>query len=336
MFKRLRSRPSLGMDITPSEINILQISHVADNYCIENFASSVLPPHTIVDNQLRDIDAIAHCLKRITMTSSLSGNFVVLAVPDSAIITKTIQIRADLVDAEIEEAIYFELCKYLSYPLHEINMDFVIQGPCAEEKGKLNVQIIACRSEQVSKRVEALKPANLLAKTIEIESSAIERVVPLLEKSRTIQQIAIFKINHLYIQLYVFKENNIVFTHEEKFCSTQWFDPLGWQNCEDPFSHIAPSTKLENIDVIIRQIKKNLQFFYSTQMDCVVEHVFLAGEKELLTKICQRLEDKIKIPVSIANPFKNMEYSSNISFREILEKAPSLLIACGLALRGEV
>lgn len=67
MLKRFRSRhrPVVGMDITPSEINILQISQIENNWCIESFATEKLPPNTVIDNQFKNIDAIIHCIKKL-------------------------------------------------------------------------------------------------------------------------------------------------------------------------------------------------------------------------------------------------------------------------------
>lgn len=51
-----------------------------------------------------------------------------LAIPDSAIVNKLVQINANLSEERIEEAVYLEAAKQFNYPLHEVNLDYVIKG----------------------------------------------------------------------------------------------------------------------------------------------------------------------------------------------------------------
>ncbi|ASQ45463.1 type IV pilus biogenesis protein PilM [Legionella clemsonensis] len=350
MFKRFRSRyrPAIGVDITPAGINILQISQTESKLSIENFASEILPPHAIVDNQFKNIDVIAHCLKKIISTTSLSGYPAILAVPDSAIVNKLLQIDKNLPEESIEEAVYLEASKQFNYPLQEVSLDYSIAGPSKMNKEKLDIFITACRAEYINQRIETISRAGLSTQVVEPESNAIERIILLL-KNRTKNQeitatIALIKINQLKIQLYVIKKNKTFFIHEELLGNHQWIAAFGQSalNKENILTEwnmqpkCQPSATNEDFEIIIRQIKKMLQFFYSAHANEVIEHLFLAGERELLAKLCLRLPDKIKIPVSIADPFADMLHSARICSQQIIEKAPSLLIACGLALRGSV
>jgi type IV pilus assembly protein PilM len=46
------------------------------------------------------------------------------------------------------------------------------------------------------------------------------------------------------------------------------------------------------------------------------------------------LSEKINVPVDVANPFANMSLSPKLKPQSLALDAPSLMIACGLALRG--
>ncbi|KTC84149.1 type IV pilus biogenesis protein PilM [Legionella brunensis] len=348
MLKRFKSqnRSMIGMDITSLSIHALQITKIAATYHIDNFLSESLDPHVIVDNQIRDQEALFNSIKKLLFRANWSCKSIVLAVPDAAIITKVIQIKNNLPKDEMDEIIFLEASKHFSCPLHEINMDFAIRGPSSIHGNMLDVLITACRAEHVNTRVEAITRAGLTAQVVESESSALERVIPLLTTRLSKEEkkgIAIIHINELFTHLKMAQDGKIIFAHEEASGCNQWGEVLMPQHdnskegnyCKMERSITLGEQKSQVIrmEQLIRQIKRMLQFFYSANSSKVIHHLFLAGDTARLPNFCQRLQEKVGIPTSLANPFKEMCFSNNAFSQNFIEKAPSLLIACGLALR---
>lgn len=87
------------------------------------------------------------------------------------------------------------------------------------------------------------------------------------------------------------------------------------------------------IEAVATQISHSLQFFYSS-MPSEISHIVLAGGVASLTGLAALINDKTGITTTIANPFAHMEINSKIDKAQLLKDAPSLLIACGLALRS--
>jgi len=65
-----------------------------------------------------------------------------------------------------------------------------------------------------------------------------------------------------------------------------------------------------------------------------VDHILLAGGTSSIAGLAQVVQEKIGTPVSVANPFVNMSFAPQINASAISNDAPSLMIACGLALRS--
>ncbi len=81
------------------------------------------------------------------------------------------------------------------------------------------------------------------------------------------------------------------------------------------------------------QVKRALQFFFSTTHYTFVDHIVLAGGVAKLPGLAQLLQEHISIPASVANPFLHMDLAKKVDRELIQHDSSMLLVACGLALR---
>jgi type IV pilus assembly protein PilM len=83
----------------------------------------------------------------------------------SAVITKVIEMDADLSDDERESQIRLEADQYIPYPLEEISLDFEVIGESATNPERVSVLLAASRTENIEMRTDALIIANMTAKS---------------------------------------------------------------------------------------------------------------------------------------------------------------------------
>jgi type IV pilus assembly protein PilM len=340
----------LGLDISSTSVKAIELSGKDDNRCIEGFGSELLPPNVVEGHTIKDIDAVAHSIKQLVSRSHLKSKFVTLAVPDSAVISKILQVNDDLNETEIEEFIIMEADKYIPYPIEEISIDFEILGRSLKSSTMLDVLIVASRSENVSSRVEAVTKAGLQVKIVDVESFAIERAIQLLAKDLPAQGedkvIAVIDIRDEFANLYVLHRMKIIYTRQDEFGGKQLIEEIAQQygvtNAEAlqmKAQDKLPEDYVEKvlnpfIEVLLLHVKRSLQFFFSTSHHGFVDHILLAGVVARLPDLAQLIERSTKIPTSIANPTSHLRLSSRVNTTRIFNEAPSLLIACGLALRN--
>ena len=63
-------------------------------------------------------------------------------------------------------------------------------------------------------------------------------------------------------------------------------------------------------------------------------HIILAGGTASIEGLADMVAAKLGTPTSMANPFVNMSLSSKVNEVSLINDAPALMIACGLALRS--
>jgi type IV pilus assembly protein PilM len=87
-------------------------------------------------------------------------------------------------------------------------------------------------------------------------------------------------------------------------------------------------------DSVVQQISRSLQFFYSSSQYNDVDYIILAGGTSSIIGLDQLTQEKLGISSIVANPFVNMTLSQKVDASILNNDAPSLMIACGLAMRS--
>lgn len=339
----------LGIDISSTSVKVIEISGKDEHRCVEGYGIEMLPSDVVDGHTIKDTNALANCIKQLVARHQLHSKWVAVAVPDSAVITKVLQINTGLNDSEIEEIILMEADKYIPYPIEEINLDFQVLGPSVKNMSMLDVLIVASRSENVSGRVEAITKAGLQAKIVDVESFAVERVVQLVSKELPAQgkdkTIAVFDVGSIFANLFVMHGMKIIFTREEEFGSKQLLDELvshyGITYAEQVQMNTQekmPSDYEEKVltpfkDTILLHIKRSLQFFFSTSHHEFVDHILLSGGVAKIPNLADFIQEKTNVPTTLINPVNHMLLSKKASATGIINDAPLLMLACGLALR---
>lgn len=340
----------LGIDISSSSIKILQLSSSSDHtYCVEGYGALALPANAMEGAIVKDISAVADTIQQVVSSSRLTSKLAVLAVPDASAISKIIQISEGLTESDIEEMVIIEADRYIPYPIDEINLDFSVIGPSAKNSAMQDVLIVASRSEIVSNRVEAVKLAGLEPKIVDIESYAIERAAQLLTAQMPAQGenkvIAIIDIGAIYAHLFVLQNMKIIYSREEEFGGHQLIEAYVQEYGVTPAEAMkAITTEIVPIDFETRvlasfneklfmQVKRTLQFFFSTSQYSFVDHIVLVGGVARQPGLAAELREHIGIPTTIGNPLASMKFAKSVDVEKIMHDSPSLLLACGLALR---
>ncbi len=345
-----KQRSILGIDISSSSIKILEISGSGGELCVEGYGRELLPPNALDGNVIKDIEAVTNCIKKLLVKARLSCKKVALAVPDSAVISKVVQINDGLNDEEMEELVVIEADKYIPYPIDEINLDFEILGHSAKNSAMLDILIVASRAENVNSRVEAVNRAGLTVTIVDVESYAVERAAQQLAKELPAggqdKIVAIIDIGSRFSHLFVLHGMKLIFTREEKFGSIQLVEAIAehyQMTYQQALDARAQRTLPDDYDsevlepfkeTLLLQVKRTLQFFYSTSQHGFVDHILLAGGLARHSNLDALIQEQLGVITTVANPFSQMCFSEKVDLEAVTNDAPSLMVACGLALRN--
>ena len=115
----------LGLDISSTSVKLLELSQTNGKFKVESYAVELLPPKAVVEKNISDVEGVGEAVKRVLNRSKTNSKMAAVAVAGSAVITKTIEMDAELTDAEMENQITVEADRYIPYPLNEATIGAV-------------------------------------------------------------------------------------------------------------------------------------------------------------------------------------------------------------------
>ena len=87
------------------------------------------------------------------------------------------------------------------------------------------------------------------------------------------------------------------------------------------------------MDNLALEVSRALQFFFTSTQYNEVKYIVLAGGCAVISGLDEVVAARTQVTTIVANPFVNMLPSANIRPHHLVADAPSLMVACGLALR---
>ncbi len=341
----------LGIDITTTVVKLLEFSRDQNNhYKVESYMVAPLPRDAVVDKQLTDVQIIGDAIKKAVQRSGSNLKLAAVAVGGPSVITKLITLPKGLNDDEMVEQIMIEADQYIPYGIDEVNFDFQVEGTNEIDSNRVNVLLAASRKENVEARVSALAIAGLKTKIVDIEAFAIENAFVLLANqlpySVEKKTIVVIEIGANITTLHVLYNSRTIYTREQNFGGKQLTEEIQ-HNYGLSFEEAGIAKKLGGLpdnyetDVLepfkrnmIQQIQRGIQFFVASNANRPIDAVILAGGCAAIAGVDKLVSQTLNVPTYIANPFVNIPLSSRVNAASLAKDAPTMLIACGLALRG--
>jgi type IV pilus assembly protein PilM len=349
LFKS-KAPPLIGCDISSSSVKLVEIAETGKNvYRVERYAIEPLPRDAVVDGNINNLEAVSDCLKRAWKRMGTNIKGLALALPSAAVITKKIVVPAGQLESELELQVETEANQYIPFALDEVNLDFHVIGPAPNSAEDVEVLIAASRKEKIEDRVAAAESAGLKALVVDIESFAIQTAFELIERglpeNGKDQNIAIVDVGTTMMNLNVLRNGQSIYMREQPFGGntlTQEIQRAFGMSPEEAEAAKRAGGLPDNYDTEVLapfmdtlglEVTRALQFFFTSTQFNQVNHILLAGGCAAIPGVDEVVTRRTSVPSMIANPFANMALSSKIRPKNLTTDAPSLMVACGLAMR---
>lgn len=345
-----KAPPLFGLDISSSSVKMLELVDAGrSGYRVERYAIEPLPRDSVVDGNINNLEAVAESVRRAHNRMGTRTKHVAMAVPSGAVISKKIIVSAALREEELEVQVESEANQYIPFALEEVNLDFQILGPSATNPEEQEVLIAATRKEKVEDRIAVADSAGLKALVMDVESfaqqAALTLVVQALPGGGREQNIAVVDVGANVMNVAVLRNDQSVYTREQAFGGNQLtqdivtrygMTPEEAENAKrsgglpDDFEAEVMKPFMENLSM---EVQRALQFFFTSTQYHAVDHILLAGGSAVIPGLDEVVHTRTQVPTSVANPFALMQASPRIQLKRLMADAPSLIVACGLAMR---
>ncbi len=344
-----KNTPLVGVDISSSAVKLLQLSHSGGRYRVEYYGVEPLPVNAVEQKAIKETDRVSSCIAKAVKRSGVKTRNAAAAVSGSAVITKVINMPADLTEDDMEHQLSMDANQYIPFPVEEVSLDFSVLGP-AEQPEMVNVLLACARSEKVDVCVEALEGAGLTPRVVDVEVYAIENAYNTFIKDHlgidANEVVALFDVGASITSLHVIHQNRNIYNREQDFGGTKLtedimkryglsYEEAGLTKRQGGLPESYESEALQDFNAeLIRNINQSLQFFFSTSGHGNVDRILLAGGCASISGLDGIVEEQIGVPVQVADPLAGVDLASRINKDAIQADSPALLTALGLALRS--
>ncbi|HEX5538170.1 MAG TPA: pilus assembly protein PilM [Methylophilaceae bacterium] len=341
--------PLIGVDISSASVKMVELADGGKGaYRLESYSIAPLPRDAVVDGNITALDQVAEVIKQAWKQLGSREKRLALSLPAAAVISKKVLMPAGLREEDMEFQVEAEANQYIPFSLDEVNIDFQVLGPAADPE-EVEVLIAAARKEKIEDRVAAAEGAGLKVTVMDVETYATEAAYTLaatqLANNGKGQTVMIIDIGASNMHINVLHDNQSVYTREQAFGGAQLTQEIQRRFGISPEEAEIAKRKgglPESYDAEVLQpftqslaleVSRAMQFFTSSTQYNRVDHIMLAGGCASIAAIDVIVQERTQVHTLTANPFIGMSLNPKVRQQQLIADAPSLMIACGLAMR---
>ncbi|MCB6182553.1 pilus assembly protein PilM [Leeia sp. TBRC 13508] len=348
-FLKPKLPPVIGVDISAASVKMVELNKSGNGFSIERYVIEPLPKDSMSDGNVSNYEAVTDAIKRAWRKLGSRTKNAALALPAGAVITKKITVPAGQKDRDLEMQVESEANQYIPFALEEVNLDFQVIGPSPAAPSEIEVLIAASKKEKVEERVSVAEAAGLRAIVMDVESFATQASLELIQKQLPSagkdQTIAMVDVGATMMHIMVVRNNQQVFLREQAFGGNQLTQDIQRRfNLSQEEAEAAkrngglpeayePEVLKPFMESLANEVSRSLQFFFASTQFNQVDFILLGGGCGSIPGLDEVVANRTQVSTLIANPFLGMSQPNRIKPRQLLQDAPALLIACGLALR---
>lgn len=349
---RIKTPALLGVDISSSSVKLVELRMLPQEagLVLEGYAIHPLPKDAVSDGNITNLDAVAESLQQAWRHLGCGIKNISLALPAAAVTTKKILLPAGMSDDDLEFQVESEANQYIPFPLEEVNLDFQVVGPSASNpEDEVEVMLAASRKANVEDRVAAAQVAGLNAVVMDVDTYASERAFELvcaqLPDNAKDKCVALVDIGTANTTVNVLRNGQSLYIRDQQVGGGQLTRQIEAMfglseeeaeaakrsgNLPDNYEEDVLAPFRENM---VMEIYRLLQIFFTSTQYSEIDYIVLAGGCAVLPGLDDAVATKTQVATMVANPFALMTLSNRIKARQLQSDAPSLMVACGLAMR---
>ena len=343
----LKKNRLVGLDIGSRTLKLAEIIDTKAGSILKNFSTIDIEPGLIEEGSVRDPEAVSGYIRELFKSIKLKDKNVAIAIGGYSVIVKKINVQT-MTEDELHETIHFEAEQYIPFDISDVNLDFQILGESEHNPNQMNVLLVAAKKEMISEYINLMKMAKLHPRIIDVDAFALQNIFKF-NHSPEDENIALIDIGASKTSLNILKDDVSEFMRDVSLGCEQINDKIASTiGCTieetekiklSEESDLISAEDLKEIVVSVVtdwciEIKRALDFFYSTYPEEQISRIVLSGGGANIKKFLELLAAETSAEVEVINPFQKFIVDSNRFDSSYLEQiAPQAAICMGLATR---
>jgi len=167
---------TFGLDIGTTSIKALSLKKGGSSFAIESMGLGPAPQKGIMSESPEDLHKFAEAVKQIITSANIKQKEVNVALPESQVYTKIIEMPA-LSEKELAAALKYEMEQYIPLPLDQVKTDWQVLSPSTAQNKTSRILLVAASLSLIKKYEAVLDELGLVPSTIETEMLSVHRSI---------------------------------------------------------------------------------------------------------------------------------------------------------------
>ncbi len=336
----------VGVDFGNHSVKAVHLDDIeSSSPTLVNFGSQPTPQGVINSPDAEHMKQLIKALKQLYTASNIKNDKVVLAIPESSVFTRFLELPG-IKDEEIQSAVYYEAKQYIPLPIEEVQLSFLKIGE-NKEKNAPRILLVAAPIKIVKLYQEIADGAGLDLIAIETESVALGRATFRALKDR---HIVMLDFGADTTDMSVMSDGSLVFSQSISIGSDALTQSIINQfNFEyvqaeeykrnyglvpDVLEGRVAASMQPVMDSIITEVRRGIEFYKSKTLMPAPNRYLLSGDGALLPGLADYISQNLGVAAELLDPWANIKVPNK--FKEIIAKnKPSFAVSIGLALKAE-
>ena len=306
-----------------------------------------IPAGAIEEGNIQEPDIVADQIRQLFKKFSIKESNVAISIGGYSVIVKKINVQT-MEEEELQETINLEAEQYIPFDISDVNLDFQILGENEHNPNQMSVLLVAAKKEMINDYVNLMQMAKLNPCVIDIDAFALQNIYS--ESYPTTEEnVALIDIGASKTSLNILKEEQSVFMRDVSLgCGQINQKIISMTECtpeeaeEIKFSEQTEQVSMDDLREIksavvadwCAEIRRALDFFYSTYPEDQIQRIILSGGGGNITEFRELLAVETSAEVQTINPFGDIFIDPDRFDSDYIQHmAPYAAICMGLALR---
>lgn len=333
----------VGIDFGNYSVKAVELQNIRSNPSLVAFGGQAIPGGVLNNDEKGHQKKLATALKTLYRTSGIKNKKIVLAIPESAVFTRYIDLPG-LKENELETAVFFKAKQYIPIPIEEVQMSYVVLGFDAS-RNTYNILLVAAPKKTIDLYLNIVSQVGLETLAIETESIAIGRSM---YRATNLKQMVILDFGSMTTDMSIMYEGQMIFSQSIAIGSDSMTQALinqfGFEYAQAEQykrNYGATYNILENkiynalrpiLDAMLTEVQRGVEFYKTTTLRHSPQDFLLNGEGAMLPGLPEIVKSFFNVNVHIADPWINIRIPKKL--QPIVEKnKPNFSVALGLALK---
>jgi type IV pilus assembly protein PilM len=337
----------IGLDIGSKAIKLCEVFTTRKSgFLLNKFGMVNIPNGAIEDGIIKDSQTVSQAIRELFSAQKVREKNVAVSIGGYSVIVKKIQVQS-MTDAELQETIQFEAEQYIPFDINDVNLDYQIIGESPLSANRLEVILVAAKKELVDEYVSLIELSGLRPCVIDVDAFALQNIYEA-NYDNMDEVVALIDIGAGKTSLNIVRNSSSLFMRDVSLgcnqinhkisdkaaCSLEDAETIKNTGKSDK---IAPREITEIVSSVIGdwclEIRRAIDFFYSTYPDDQISKILLSGGGANITEFRHILASETSSKVEIINPFGKFSIDKRLDASFLEKVSAQAAISMGLAIR---